>query len=77
MRKLRKLIAEIASMIPNCPRRSKRRIKPILHHLEKVWINQPDLRLGQLLVNLADPIDIFYIEDYDLLKNILNERYKK
>lgn len=49
--------------------RDKNRISSILDKIEAVWINNPDMRLGQLLVNLAPPRlnnDIFYWEDTDL-----------
>lgn len=43
------------------------RIIPILEIIERVWVNQPDTRLGQLLLNIADKDDLFYIEDDELL----------
>lgn len=64
--------------------RDKNRISSILDKIEAVWINNPDMRLGQLLVNLAPPRlnnDIFYWEDTDLelaldntIEKILNKR---
>lgn len=51
--------------------RDKNRINKILDKIEAVWINNPDMRLGQILVNLAPPRlnnDIFYWEDTDLEK---------
>lgn len=49
------------------------RIPNIIDKLEAVWINNPDLRLGQLLVNLAPQRlnnDIYYWEDSDLEKQL-------
>lgn len=50
--------------------RNPARIRPILEKVEAVWINNPDMRLGQLLINLAPPEyrqDIFYMEDEELV----------
>ena len=42
--------------------------KEICDLLYKKWLENPELRLGQLLCLLKDDtIDIFYIEDYDLV----------
>ena len=63
--------------------RTKNRINTILDKIEAIWINNPDIRLGQLLVNLAPPRlnnDIFYWEDTDLevaLDNEINRILKK
>lgn len=59
--------------------RNPERIPDILEKLEALWINYPDMRLGQLLVNLAPPRlhnDIFYWEDEDLEK-ALDDRIEK
>ena len=55
--------------------RPKNRIKKILNKLEKVWLEKSDLRLGQLLDNIAiaDDIDVFYFEDYKLEEYLDNE----
>jgi len=44
--------------------------KLILKELEKAWNRCSDLRLGQLLENLARTreIDLFYLEDIELLR---------
>ena len=63
--------------------RNKNRINTILDKIEAIWINNHDIRLGQLLVNLAPPRlnnDIFYWEDTDLevaLDNEINRILKK
>lgn len=50
--------------------RDKRRIKDILERLEKVWDEYPDLRLGQLILNVcSDPV-LYYMEDDELLNKI-------
>lgn len=54
--------------------RPKRRIKPMLENLEKLWLSNPDLRLGQLLFVLAKTEDLYNMEDYDMLKRILEEQ---
>lgn len=43
----------------------------VLHLLGIYWKRHPDLRLGQLLMNLNGNADIFYVED-----DILTERLK-
>lgn len=35
--------------------RNPERIPRILEKIEAIWINEPDTRLGQLLVNFAPP----------------------
>ena len=62
------------------------RIPNIIDKLEAVWIKKPDLRLGQLLVNMAPERlnnDIYYWEDSDLekqldiiIENIINKEGK-
>ena len=46
------------------------RLDEILIDLKQVWEANPDLRLGQLLVNLARPTEpcpeLFYLEDSKL-----------
>jgi hypothetical protein len=45
--------------------RDKKRIKRIVKLLEKLWLEYPDQRLGQLLSNycFVNGMDIFYQED--------------
>ena len=51
----------------------------VLAELLTLWKNNPQLRLGQLLLNLG--FDFYYVEDYDLIaelekfyKGIKNEK---
>lgn len=39
------------------------RIKPIIDLLQKQWEEHPQMRLGQLIVNITDSTDPFYVED--------------
>ena len=59
--------------------RDPNRIKPILAQIERIWSDNLDLRLGQLIViatQLKEPcIDVFYKEDQDLLDGLL--QYEK
>ncbi len=51
--------------------RDPKRIKQMLKVVKKVWKQNPDLRLLQLLLNCADRDDAaYYLEDDDLLKQI-------
>lgn len=56
--------------------RDPSRIKEILAVLEKIWSANPDLRLGQIIVNATqskEPCpEVFYLEDSKLLAR-LNE----
>jgi len=58
--------------------RDPKRIARIIFKLTKLWSNQPDLRLGQLMVILANKERclLFYIEDEDLEK-LIDERIEK
>lgn len=47
------------------------RIKPIIDELEKLWLENPDFRFGQLLMGItktgvSDP-KLFYMEDDEFL----------
>ena len=51
------------------------RIDLILDRLKTLWKKYPDLRLGQLILNvLQDPV-LYYIEDEELI-NLLEKFYK-
>jgi uncharacterized protein YihD (DUF1040 family) len=61
--------------------RDSKRISNILISIERFWRLCPDLKLGQLLINVAwqsgwNNNDIFYLED-DLLELALDDFYKK
>ena len=51
--------------------RDPNRIPELLRIISKVWYTNPDLRLGQLILN-GCPTDagLYYMEDEDLLKNL-------
>ena len=50
--------------------REKVRISEVLSKLEKVWNQYPDMRLGQLLVNVCGKSDLFMLEDEELLERL-------
>lgn len=50
--------------------RDPNRIEELIVDLRNLWKKKPDLRLGQLLVNLSANKDLFYLEDEDLLAQI-------
>jgi uncharacterized protein YihD (DUF1040 family) len=54
--------------------RDPARIKRILSLLERVWHQNPDMRLGQIVTN-ATSTDPFYLED-DKLEAYLREQSK-
>lgn len=57
--------------VPTLPR-DPSRIVPILNELENIWINNPQLRLGQIISNACaqNGIDIFYVEDDVMLEGL-------
>ena len=63
--------------------RDPKRIPKILKRLNKVWMENPDLRLGQIISNgityLNPKLDVFYIEDEELIESIekLNDKCKE
>lgn len=50
--------------------RKKDRIDSILNQLQKIWIEFPDLRLGQLLLNVSADPELYYLEDEELIKKL-------
>lgn len=48
--------------------RDIKRIPIILEKVEKIWEKNPDLRLGQLLLNVCREPTLYYIEDEDLVE---------
>jgi len=49
------------------------RIPVILEQIEQIWEKYPDLRLGQLIVNVisdSNPTSLYYIEDEDLISKL-------
>lgn len=50
--------------------RNPMRIRMTLSLVALVWEEYPDLRLGQLLLNVAGEADLYQLED-DILSNLL------
>ena len=50
--------------------RNPERISKILTELSEIWIQYPDLRLGQLLLNVINDSVLYYIEDEDPIKEL-------
>ncbi len=46
------------------------RISAVLSHIETIWRQYPDMRLGQLLINISGKQDLFAIEDELLLERL-------
>ena len=42
----------------------------MIDELHKYWTAHPDLRLGQIIVNLSERVDAFYLEDDQLLHRL-------
>lgn len=55
--------------------RDPKRINKCLRKIKEVWSKHPDLRLGQLLINITpDAKSLYFIEDEDLI-NLLEKFY--
>ena len=52
--------------------RDPNRIPIFCYKLAKIWESFPDWRFGQLISNLTNRKDIFYIEDDELIKQLEN-----
>ena len=56
--------------------RDTARIKKVLDILNRIWKQNPDLRLGQILIGAAQGkgynSDIFYVEDEDMMQALLH-----
>lgn len=50
------------------------RIDRILDRLKTLWKKYPDLRLGQLIINVLRDPALYYIEDEELI-DLLEEYY--
>ena len=50
--------------------RDPKRIPEVLNELKGIWSSFPDLRLGQLLLNVVNERELYYFEDEDLIKAI-------
>ena len=66
----------ISEMSKDYKSRDAQRIPVVLSEIQKVWEKNPDLRLGQLLMNCCPNENVLYnIEDDKLLERI-REVYK-
>lgn len=52
--------------------RDPARIPVVLDLLAQLWEKYPDWRLGQLVVNVSDTDEIFYVEDDRVEKGLRN-----
>ena len=54
--------------------RDKNRIKPIIKEIEKLWLENPDYRIGQLIYVIARTGEstpkLFYMKDEDFLMKL-------
>lgn len=60
--------------------RNPNRIDRILNEIRIIWKQYPDLRLGQLILNVVEDPALYYIEDeelVELLKQTYLENFKK
>lgn len=55
--------------------RDPNRIDEILKEIRDLWVQVPDWRLGQLLVNISGTDHLFYFEDDKLLEQLM--KWKK
>jgi len=52
--------------------RDPNRIPEVLDLIKQLWEKYPDWRLGQLIVNVSDTNDVFYVEDDRVVKGLRN-----
>lgn len=57
--------------------RDPARIPRIITLISDIWLRYPDLRLTQLIGNLFDPDDLYYKEDDDLEKRLMEYPFYK
>ena len=43
--------------------------------VKEIWTQYPDLRLGQLLVNVCGKEDLFFVEDKTLVKALQRNKF--
>jgi hypothetical protein len=75
--KLPKEITALVKRMARRPKRNPKRIAGMLKVLEEVWRDEPDCRLGQIIVSAAILSggkvvcpEIFHLEDEDMLRGI-------
>lgn len=56
--------------------RNPNRIDRILNEIRLIWKQYPDLRLGQLILNVIEDPALYYIEDEELVE-LLKQTYLK
>lgn len=56
--------------------RDPKRIPEVLNQLKALWSSYPDLRLGQLILNIIQDPLLYYIEDDELIK-VLRKGYSE
>ena len=56
--------------------RNPNRIDRILNEIRIIWKQYPDLRLGQLILNVIEDPALYYIEDKELVE-LLKQTYLK
>lgn len=52
--------------------RNKERIDDVCIRLAALWKKYPDLRLGQLILNVMQDPALYYVEDEDLIVKLEN-----
>ena len=50
--------------------RDPKRIDIVLQQLVTLWKETPDLRLGQMILNVMNDVQLYYIEDEDLISTL-------
>ncbi|MCR4562305.1 MAG: DUF1040 family protein [Bacilli bacterium] len=50
--------------------RDPNRIEKVLDEIKNIWQKCPDLRLGQLLLNVARDPELYYLEDDAIIEKL-------
>ena len=70
--KMKKRFSTSGKNFLNGDSRDPERIDPMMRKLIEAWKLNPDLRLGQLIIDCAKQSDIFSIEDDEMFEKIRN-----
>lgn len=59
----------LGELTPNKPPRDAKWMAAVVGELEAAWKRTPDLRFGQLLINVFG-MDFYYVEDAELVERV-------
>jgi hypothetical protein len=51
--------------------------RQVIEDLFSFWVDHPELRFGQLIVNYQGNMDLYYIEDFDIIDELKRQYAKR